>query len=241
MSTTLRQRVGKLLGRGEPAAGPPIPFVVGMNRSGTTLLRMMLDSHPELTIPPETHFVPDVIQAMADSGAGPEEALAAMQSQREWPDFGFSDEQVLARLRAQRRLSAGTAVRSFYELYMEEQGKPRWGDKTPRYVTKMPMIQRAIPEARFIHVIRDGRDVALSVLDRTVRDLSVADVAQRWKRKIRRAQRIAPKVRHYTEVRYEDLITDTEAQLRRICEFIELPWDDSLLSYYERSGSGSRR
>lgn len=224
------------MGRGERPAGPPIPFVVGMNRSGTTLLRMMLDSHPDLTIPPETHFVPDVIKAMRQDGAGPDDALAAMKQHREWPDFGFSDEQVLAQIRGQERLTPGTAVRSFYELYMAQQGKPRWGEKTPRYVTKMPMIEHVIPEARFIHVIRDGRDVALSVLDRTVRELSAADVARRWKRKIRRAQRTAPHVRHYTEVRYEDLITDTAGELRRICEFIELPWDEQLLSYYERSG-----
>jgi hypothetical protein len=158
-----------------------------------------------------------------------------MKRHREWPDFGFTDEQVIGQMSRHGRLTPGNAVRSFYELYMAEQGKPRWGEKTPRYVTKMPMIERAIPEARFIHVIRDGRDVALSVLDRTVRDLTAADVAQRWKRKIRRAQRTAPKVSHYTEVRYEDLITDTETQLKRICEFCELPWDDSLLQYYERS------
>ena len=231
----MRKQLGKLLGRGERPAGAPIPFIVGMNRSGTTLLRMMLDTHPDLTIPPETHFVPDVIRAIRQPGAGAAEVLAAMKKHREWPDFGFSDEQVLAQLNGQSKLTAGTAVRSFYELYMEQQGKPRWGEKTPRYVTKMPMIQRALPEARFVHVIRDGRDVALSVLDRTVRELTAADVAQRWKRKIRRAQRTAPKLKHYTEVRYEDLILDTEAQLRRICKFIELPWDDALLSYYERS------
>src|SRR5688500_911792 len=222
-------------GLSRDARRTPFPFVVGMNRSGTTLLRMMLDSHPELTIPPETHFVPDVIRAMADSGAGPESALAAMQRHREWPAFGFRDEQVLARLRARVPLSAGTAVRSFYELYMEEQGKPRWGEKTPRYVTKMPMIQRAIPEARFIHVIRDGRDVALSVLDRTVRDLTAADIARRWQKKITKAREDSPKLEHYTEIRYEDLILDTEPVLRRVCEFIELPWDDAMLNYHERS------
>ena len=49
----------------------PVPFVVGMNRSGTTLLRMMLDAHPDLTIPPETHFVPDLIKAAREPGATP--------------------------------------------------------------------------------------------------------------------------------------------------------------------------
>ena len=77
---------------------------------------------------------------------------------------------------------------------MAEQGKPRWGEKTPTYVQKMKLIQRALPEARFVHVIRDGRDVALSVLDRTVRDLTAGDVAGRWKKKITKAREDSPEL-----------------------------------------------
>jgi hypothetical protein len=235
------KRAGRLMGllsklRGEDAAdGPAIPFVVGMNRSGTTLLRMMLDAHPDLTIPPETHFVPDLIKAAREDDATPESALEAMKSAREWGDFGFSDEFMLERLRALDAIKPGPVVRVFYDAYTEEQGKPRWGEKTPTYVQKMKLIQRAIPEARFVHVIRDGRDVALSVLDRTVRDLTAGDIANRWQKKITKAREDKPKLRHYMEIRYEDLILDTEPVLRQVCEFIELPWDDALLTYHERS------
>ena len=221
--------------RGDQSDRAPVPFVVGMNRSGTTLLRMMLDAHPQLTIPPETHFVPDLIKATREPGATAEDALAAMKSAREWGDFGFSDEEMLARLRALPKIRPGAAVRTFYEAYMAQQGKPRWGEKTPTYVQKMKLIQRALPEARFVHVIRDGRDVALSVLDRTVRDLSAADVARRWQKKITKAREDAPALRHYMELRYEDLILDTEPVLREVCDFIELPWDDAMLEYHERS------
>jgi hypothetical protein len=214
---------------------PPVPFVVGMNRSGTTLLRMMLDAHPELTIPPETHFVPDLIKACRDDAATPEDALAAMKKHREWGDFDVTDEEMLSRLRALPKLRPGGAVRAFYAIYMEQQGKPRWGEKTPTYVQKMKLIQRALPEVRFVHVIRDGRDVALSVLDRTVRDLTAGDVARRWNKKIAKARADAPALRHYKEIRYEDLILDTEPILRDVCEFIELPWNDAVLHYHERS------
>jgi hypothetical protein len=196
---------------------------------------MMLDAHPQLTIPPETHFVPDLIKAAREDDATPESALEAMKSAREWGDFGFSDEEMLGRLRALPELRPGPAVRTFYAAYTEQQGKPRWGEKTPTYVQKMKLIQRALPEARFIHVIRDGRDVALSVLDRTVRELTAADIARRWQKKITKAREDSPKLDHYIEIRYEDLILDTEPILRRVCEFIELPWDDGLLSYHERS------
>jgi hypothetical protein len=222
--------------RNQPTNRPPAPFVVGMNRSGTTLLRMMLDSHPQLTIPPETHFVPDVIKACRRGDATPEAALDAMKAHREWGDFDFSDEEMLERLRARgRKLHPGDALRAFYDAYAERVGKARWGEKTPRYVGKMRQIQSALPEARFIHVIRDGRDVALSVLDRTVREATAADVAKRWKRKIQKARDAAPDLRHYVEIRYEDLILETEPTLRRICDFIELEWSDEILDYYEHS------
>jgi hypothetical protein len=228
-------RFPSLRSRKDDARRPPAVFIVGMNRSGTTLLRMMLDAHPELTIPPETHFVPELIKVAREHGATPEDALTAMKSAREWGDFGFTDEEMLARLRALPKLKAGAAVRTFYEAYMQQQGKPRWGEKTPTYVQKMKLIQRALPEARFVHVIRDGRDVALSVLDRTVRDLTAADVAKRWRKKITKAREDAPQLEYYTEIRYEDLILDTEPVLRKVAEFIDLPWDDAMLSYHERS------
>jgi hypothetical protein len=229
----MRLPIPRVLSR--DARRDPVPFVVGMNRSGTTLLRMMLDAHPQLTIPPETHFVPALIKACRQPGATPEDALAAMKSAREWGDFGFSDEEMLARLRA-TSVRPGPATRTFYEAYMEQQGKTRWGEKTPTYVQRMKLIQRELPEARFVHVIRDGRDVALSVLDRTVRNLTAADVARRWRKKITKARDDAPRLHHYTEVRYEDLIGDTEPVLRRVCEFIELDFDPAMLEYHQRSG-----
>jgi hypothetical protein len=206
-----------------------------MNRSGTTLLRMMLDAHPQMTVPPETHFVPSLIKAAREPGATPADALAAMKSHREWGDFGFSDEEVLTWFEALDPFNEGDAVRAFYAAYAEKAGKPRWGEKTPMYVTKMRLIQKALPEARFVHVIRDGRDVALSVLDRTVRDLTAADVARRWQRKIEKARKMAPKLRHYQEIRYEDLILDTEPTLRKICDHIGLEFDSAMLDYHERS------
>ena len=211
----------------------PAPFVVGMNRSGTTLLRMMLDAHPQLTIPPETHFVPDLIKLAREGAATPEGLLKVIVSQREWGDFGISEDELLERFRALGTPDADAAIRAFFEAYAERVGKPRWGDKTPRYVTRMRLIEEALPEAHFVHVIRDGRDVALSVRDRTVKDYTVERVAQRWKEKVSKARRDAPLLRHYMELRYEDLVLDPEAALRRISEFAELPYDDAMHRYHE--------
>jgi hypothetical protein len=228
-------RLPSLGRRRDSAAGrPPAPFVVGANRSGTTLLRMMLDAHPELTIPPETHFVPDVIEACEARGTSPEQLLEVMTSHREWGDFNLDAGEVLERLQAADELTAGEALRAFYGLYAERVGKPRWGEKTPGYATSMVQIQGALPEAHFVHLIRDGRDVALSAMDRAKKPITAGQVAKRWKRRITKARRQSRKV-NYQEARYEDLVLDTEPTLRRICEFIDLPWDPTMLDYHQRA------
>jgi hypothetical protein len=221
-------------GRGGSPPGPPAPFVVGVPRSGTTLLRLMLDSHPELTIPPETHFLPRVIRACRH-GASPERVVHVVARHRRWEDFGIDPEQYLARLWRIEPLEAGPAIRAFYELYAERAGKPRWGDKTPGYAVKMRRIERVLPEARFIHVIRDGRDVVASRARKTRRPLPVAVAAKRWKRRVIATRNRSEGLRHYTELRYEDLVTDPEARLRRICELIELSFDPAMLDYHERA------
>jgi hypothetical protein len=225
------------LGRRRDSAGgrPPAPFVVGANRSGTTLLRMMLDAHPELTIPPETHFVPDVIEACDERGATPDQIVEVMASHREWGDFGLGTDEVLDRLRELDPFTAGGALRAFYGLYADRAGKPRWGEKTPGYATNMVQIQGALPEARFVHLIRDGRDVALSAMDRAKKPITATQVAKRWKRRITKARRQRRKLRHYIEVRYEDLVLDTEPTLRKVADFLELPWDTAMLDYHERA------
>ena len=112
---------------------PPAPFVIGMTRSGTTLLRLMLDSHPDLTIPPETDSIPDVIKLFGEGPASPEEVAAAMTSSRRWGDFGIDDGRLLKELGKLRPLvRPEVPVRTFYRLYAKGQGKPRWGATRPR-------------------------------------------------------------------------------------------------------------
>jgi Sulfotransferase family len=120
-------------------------------------------------------------------------------------------------------------------LYAEREGKTRYGDKTPGYVREMPRIERVLPEARFVHIIRDGRDVALSHLRMNWGPSTYAESAKLWRNRIRRARRNARSVSHYTEVRFEDLVADTEGVLRRICDFIELDFDPVMLDYHERA------
>lgn len=218
---------------------PPVPFIVGSPRSGTTLLRMMMDAHPRLTVLPETHFLPEVVEA-CEAGSTAAEVTKVIAEHRRWEDFHLDAGELEQRMAASGgRPSASDALRAFYDLYAEKQGKALWGDKTPEYALLMKDIEKLIPEARFIHVIRDGRDAALSRirwrLKRTGKPANVERLARRWKRWVKRARRHGAKAKHYTEIRYEDLILDTEKTLRHVCEFLDLEWDDAVLRYHERA------
>ena len=235
----LRNR--RLRGRSEPDT--PVPFVVGVGRSGTTLLRMMLDAHPLLAIPPETHFVLPFIQASGHLRFSPRIACRTIidDERRRWPDFGLDEADLLARFEALEPLNTSDALRAFFLLYAEKHGKPRWGDKTPDYVRKMKKIQRTLPEARFVHVIRDGRDAGLSQKARVVKrgrePVPPREMARRWRKRLLKAREDAAEIApsDYLEVRYEDLISDTESVLRRVCELIDLEYDPAMLDYHERA------
>ena len=231
-------RARRLHGRSE--SGLPAPFVVGVGRSGTTLLRLMLDAHPEMAMPPETHFFESMIEASGRVRFGPEQALQAITEdpRRRWNDFGLTEDELLDRFERIDRFNVSDALRAFYELYAEKQGKPRWGDKTPTYVKTMRRIKRVLPEARFIHVIRDGRDVTLSnnkrMMERGHREpVPAARSARRWRNRIEKARGDGPHLGEYLEIRYEDLVTDTEPALRKVCEFIDLEFDPVMLRYHE--------
>jgi len=233
----IRRRSRRLAEKAVPSP-PPVPYVVGVNRSGTTLLRMMLDSHPELAVPPETHFIPALLEHIeALDRPSPDDVADFLVAHRRWGDFGISEQDLRERLKQAPSAQPKHVLRSFYGLYAEAQGKERYGDKTPGYVKRMRLVERCLPEARFVHLIRDGRDVALSRDERIqAEELSVERLAKIWKRRIRRARRHSKLVKHYIEVRYEDLVTDPEGELQRVCAFAKINYDPAMLRYHERSG-----
>lgn len=225
----------RLFGR-KSKGPPPAPFIVGVPRSGTTLLRLMLDAHPTLAIPPETYFAPDLIDQCRTGTTAPE-LIAMLTAHRRWGDFNVDPAELERRFAQNGELRPAPALRAFYELYAEGQQKERWGDKTPRYVRSMRKIGKVLPEARFIHMIRDGRDAAVSHQDATVKeDVPMRRQARKWKRRIRKARKESEDLTGYIEVRYESLVTDPEAEVRRVCELIELDWDPAMLNYHETAG-----
>jgi hypothetical protein len=232
--TASRRFARNVAGTAEPPF--PVPFICGATRSGTTLLRLMLDAHPEVAIPGETHFVVPMIKVSWRRARTADELATMIVESDRWGDFHLDEDELRVRLRAVDPLNCADAVRAFYRLYAEQHDKERWGDKTPGYVRDMRLIQKVMPEARFIHIIRDGRDVALSVIPRTWGPDTIDEAANNWRRRIEVARRQQPHLSHYIEVHYEELLTDTEAVLRRVAEFLDLEWDPVMLRYHERAG-----
>jgi hypothetical protein len=217
-------------------------FVVAAARSGTTLLRVMLDRHPLLAIPGEGHFIPHLWATRDRYGSGgiverPEVLLADLARH---PGFRFWDLPITA----VRDEIVGTPAPTFAEVmeaayvaYARRAGKPRWADKTPDYVDHLPLLASLFPEARFVHMIRDGRDVALSTIDLKRFHRHASTCAHFWARQVGGAmregeRRLGPE--RYLELRYEDLLDDPERELRRLCAFVDLPFHESLLEHDER-------
>jgi hypothetical protein len=222
----------------------PAPFVVGVPRSGTTLMRLMLDAHPELAIPGETHFIPALLrswkQMMAAGVPEPQrvrEAIELITSHPRWKDLGVDRDAFEAHVLGLREPDVGELARAPFVVHAAARNKPRWGDKTPAYVTKMPRIQRAIPEATFVHVLRDGRDVAMSWAGVSWGVHDPAEAARRWVRRITVARRHVRRLRagSYLELRYEDMVAEPEGTLRSVAEHIELPWDAAMLDYHREA------
>ncbi len=201
----------------------------------------MLDAHPQLAMPPETHFINPFIQASGRIRFNAPIACRAIvkDQRRRWNDFGLDDADLLARFEQIEPFNTSDALRAFYGLYADKHGKQRWGDKTPDYVRKMKKIQKTLPEARFIHVIRDGRDAGLSqnarIAKRGKEPVPPREMARRWRKRILKSQEDSAEIEGYLEIRYEDLVGDTEAVLRRVCEHIELDYDPAMLTYHERA------
>lgn len=217
-----------------------MPIIIGAPRSGTTLLRFILDSHPEMAIPPETGFLAlgphfthvgdDLIGEFLRKIVNyPPEAPA-------WNDFQIPEEQFHRKLMNLDPFSVSEGFRVFYQMYAARFNKSRWGDKTPAYCFNMTKIEAVLPEAHFIHLIRDGRDVALSLRRMWFSPgWDIETQAKHWSSFIIAARRGSYYCRHYMEVRYEDLILNMQETSKKICEFTGLGFDPAMLRYYERA------
>ncbi|HSF41091.1 MAG TPA: sulfotransferase [Thermoanaerobaculia bacterium] len=208
-----------------------MPFVVGVARSGTTLLRLMLDAHPELAIPHETHFIPAVLR---EPQAGRESFFRRLTEFPTWQDLKTPADRFWEELCRVEPFDVQGGLRAFYRLYAGLRGKSRWGDKSPPYCLHIRTIHDGLPEARFIHILRDGRDVALSLRHLWFSPgTDMEALATQWVQHITLARQQGQGNPFYLEVRYEDLVRNPVRELQRICGFAGLEYEPGMERYHE--------
>lgn len=209
-----------------PRGEPPI-FLCGVHRSGTTLLRLIFDSHSRIACPPESFFVGPLASVLRDAKSM--EGLLAM---------GFERPHVLERLRE-------TAA-YFFEMYAASRGKERWADKTPSYIDWLDEIDELFgPGCRYVMIYRHGLDAACSIATIDLPELAAY-------RDVQRDERLVPAARYWAaqcrklrdfqqrhperciELRYESLCADPEPELRRVFEFVGERFEPELLRFHEQ-------
>jgi len=215
-------------------------FIVGSGRSGTTLLRIILASHSRLSIPPETWYL-NRLQEFLDLNRPllPEEvdrAVQTMTSHYRWPDMDIDADEFRRAVSQIRAPYLRDVVEIVYREHLARDHKVRWGDKTPGYIELLPQLANIFPDSKFIHFIRDGRDVAKSFqtqqwygpwLHENTREWTEAmEYYERW-------NRTDLSSRIY-QARYEDLVLDTEKTIRDICNFLGEQFEPEMLSWQKK-------
>ncbi len=221
----------------QPSSSPF--FIVGSERSGTTLLMAMLGRHRRLAVPEVCWWYPRFRRHLHTYGdfARPESFRALAEEMIFGLKTPFWGMPVNPRTIVDEIVSQTAAptfveiVRAMFERYAEHVGKPRWGEKTPHNVYFVPEISGDFPDAQFIHLVRDGRDVAAEQLRSAFGPRNVHAAALLWRQTMAaglgaRAD-VAPG--RWLDVRYETLVAEPEAELRRILGFLEEDFDPAVL------------
>jgi hypothetical protein len=227
----------------------PMFFIVGRPRTGSTLLRTLLDAHPNVTIPVEWplllalhkrfgHIKYWDKQLLEEFYKGLfQELRFSYWSIRNWPSVNFDDLHADL-LSCEGETSFETLIKIVYSHYHSFFGKKEimlYGDKNPVYSNQTGQIAKIFPGAKFIHLTRDYRDNIVSMLDVDFEMPNVALLAYRWKYSFRVIQDAAGKNgSRFLRIRYEDLVNDPEALLKEVCGFLQIPYEPSVLEFHNK-------
>lgn len=227
-STTLTRGMagGERVACAIPMPAPRLVFIVGCPRSGTTWLREMLARHPQVCAAGMETAVFTLYLARLDAAWKGEKRRAP-------PDTGYGIHSVLDEAGFDRLL------RDFADRILETAIPVRPGcrvrlEKTPDHAKQAPLILRLYPEAAFLHVIRDPREVFCSFRGARAWTQAFPDnpvvAARTWTEFVSRALEIRPLTPRYAEVRYERLLSHGEEELARLFQWMELDTEPGLPS-----------
>ncbi len=220
-----------------PPAERPL-FIFGCPRSGTSLLTRMLNAHPNIAIPYESHlynrvhaFVHPAVD-LADERVRRRLVAEILKTDyiSQWdPAPSLSDT-----MAAISRPNFHGVVEGLLRAWTAGQGKSHWGEKTPQHTLHWRTILQGFPDMRVIHIVRDGRDVALSYRAAHFGPKHAFHLAGRWLRYLSAAEDAGAALGEaaFLVVRYEDLLDHPEAVLERVCAFLAETYTSQMLTYY---------
>ena len=218
----------------------PFPMFVGCGRSGTTLVRAIFDSHSQLAVAHHAQFIVTMGRQRRRY-----ETSQGLDVKRFCDDLFASPRFVHLQLAPEDVRSAleggvpslADGLRAVLALFAAAQGKSRYADKTPGHVVRIRLLADLFSEARFVHIIRDGRNSWVGYRDRGFGPKTVGDAAYNWKGRVGRGRRagLALGADRYHEVRYEELVEKPSETLQRVCRFLDLRFEESMLHYHERA------
>ena len=217
-------------------------FILGAQRSGTTLLRLMLNSHSKIAIPEEGGFWMPLLREYRNKKKNIEGNLLGLyieyvQNHPQFKLWNIDVSSVFDCFKSKGSVTLYEFIHETYKTFATAGGKSIWGDKTPSFFRMMPVLKSLFPDAMFIHMIRDGRDIYLSrrKLDPTMSNVSVN--ALEWVYKVRRARRDLELIdsSHYYELRYEDIVKSPNDILQSICDFLNIAFEKKMLEFWTQS------
>jgi Sulfotransferase family len=224
----------------------PYVFFVGCPRSGTTLIQRLANAHPELAVVHELHWLPHAWEqrrGIAADGTVKPELADILLADRRFRKLKLAPDRV--RELAAERTPYARLVSELFDLHGAVRGKRLVGEKTPGYVRRIATLHELWPRARIVHVIRDGRDVALSLTSwhRAERTLGrfptwsedrLVTSALFWEWNVRHGREAAALFGdRYHELRYEALVADADGECRKLCDFLDISYDAAMLLFHE--------
>ena len=251
-----RREAGDTANKGRHTLNSELPiFVVGMQRSGTTLLQSILTAHPNISIAPETHFLNKMVKTEGNA----EEAFKLF-----WSDYTRRDrfrslnidpDHMESLIRESGDLSFKNVFRTVLMQYATSRNKSRWGEKTPSHYAHLEQLLTWFPRASIIVVVRDPRAVCCSLLSvywrretRRLRNLEgqsttrfrrIYHDAQTWQLHVQDLVSRWTRDERVLIVRYEDLVSDPQLMLTEIFTFLREPVVLDVLADGYRADTGT--
>jgi len=218
-------------------------FIISAGRSGTTLLRSMLVASGLIAIPPETQILQDlVLKFNTMQGLGWEEITRLFIAEFEshhyfklWSSDLSPVYQTVLHFPENER-SLARLIDEVYKTYAAQQFPNAlvWGDQSPIYTFYFPYIKKVFPDARYLHLVRDGRDVIASLIKKDGQDY-FHEAIYRWKESIKRSRKLQHEVGSdkFMEIKYENLVNEPETTLKLISGFIGIEYNSKMLDYWK--------